>query len=142
MAFAVSPDPGRPRTAGERIDVEIELHDQALDAIEWMVMADRERIAALEGTVALLEALLLGEPMQVDTADLTEVVRQVAALNGRVTALTGRLTILTRQLEAVTRVEAIIRRAHFGPPPGVTAPDGPRHARPRHLKAFPGGDRQ
>ncbi len=60
--------------------------------------------------------------MNVDTSDLTEVVRQVAALNGRVTALTGRLTTLTRTLESVTKVEAIIRRAHFGPVPGATAP--------------------
>ncbi len=54
------PGPGRRRTAGEKIDVEIELHDQALDALEFQLMADRERIAALEGTVALLERLLLG----------------------------------------------------------------------------------
>jgi hypothetical protein len=77
--------------------------------------------------------------VNVDTGDLTEVLRQLAALNRRVTAQTGQITTLTRQLESVTRAEQIIRRAHFGYPVlGADPPasDGPRRVRPRHLRSI------
>jgi hypothetical protein len=80
--------------------------------------------------------------VNVDTGDLTEVVRQVAALNGRVTALTGRVTTLTRHLESVATAEAIIRRANFGyPAPGGPGHPGPPPPRPRHLHPIEGGPR-
>ena len=60
MAFGVNPDPDRKLSVGQRLDVELELADQSFEAISNMLEEHKDRIGALENTVALLEALVLG----------------------------------------------------------------------------------
>jgi hypothetical protein len=85
--------------------------------------------------------------VNVDTADLTELARQVAVLTGRVSALTGRVTVLGNQVtaagervEQATTAAAILRNAgvHDAEYEQMLArargARKGRHARPRHLK--------
>jgi hypothetical protein len=87
--------------------------------------------------------------MEVDTADLTEVVRQVGELSRKVSCLTGRVTMMGRSLDAeggpvqlshVFRLglELGERRADERGPQRP-APQAPRPRRDRHLRAIDGG---
>jgi hypothetical protein len=60
MALYANAEPARPLTVGERLDAHHEVTEQMLDYLDEMAAGDRQRIAALERQVAVLEALLIG----------------------------------------------------------------------------------
>jgi hypothetical protein len=88
--------------------------------------------------------------VNVDTADLGDLVAQVAELASQVAAtgrkvscLTGRVTVMSAVLGRVDRgITALAHLTEFGLMVGrarTPARPVPRHARPRHLKAVGGG---
>jgi hypothetical protein len=78
--------------------------------------------------------------VNVDTGDLTEVVRQVAELSRKVSCLTGRVTVLGNRLDGAG--QGLIPAAHafrlgleIGAREGLgQAPQAAPRRRPRHLK--------
>lgn len=68
MPLGASPEPGRELTLGERLDLRAELDEQTFEAMGGQLEEHKARIAALEGTVALLGALLLGTGREADRA--------------------------------------------------------------------------
>lgn len=90
--------------------------------------------------------------MNVDTADLGDLVAEVAALSRKVSCLTGRVTVMGNHVNRIddsvqklirnTEVDAMLRAADM-PEPAAAGPlrraaaKAAQHARPRHLKAVP-----
>ena len=88
--------------------------------------------------------------MNVDTADLgnlvaqvAELATQVAATGRKVSCLTGRVSVMSAVLARVDRgITALAHLAEFGLMVGrvrTPARPVPRHARPRHLNVVGGG---
>jgi hypothetical protein len=88
--------------------------------------------------------------VNVDTADLGDLVAQVAELASQVAAtgrkvscLTGRVSVMSAVLGRLgDAITALVHASEFGRMlAGVRAPARPaaRHARPRHLRAVGGG---
>jgi hypothetical protein len=84
--------------------------------------------------------------MEVDTADLTEVVRQVAELSRKVSCLTGRVTVMGNLLDAEGGPVELAHVFRLGLELGERvarplAPQAPRPRPERHLRAIDGGER-
>ncbi len=80
--------------------------------------------------------------MNVDTGDLTEVVRQVAELSRKVSCLTGRVTVMGNRLDAEGGPVELAHVFRLGLELGgmdASRPQAPRPRPDRHLRAIDGG---